>query len=80
MKFTIMSPMSSEVMDINWLEAQTPQGNFVVSRGHVPMVVILSPNQELRMELSDGSTTIMTIAGGILEITRTTITLLLTHE
>ena len=33
-------------------------------------IVILAPNKELTMELEDGSTTLITIAGGILEVTQ----------
>ncbi len=67
-------------MQVNWIEAQTPTGNFTILPGHAPMIVILAPNKELTMELDDGSTTLMTIAGGILEITRVSVILVLTHE
>jgi F0F1-type ATP synthase epsilon subunit len=76
----IIGPTSSQTIEVNWLEAQTEQGNFTILPGHAPLIIILAPNRELSMELRDGSTTLMTIAGGILEITRTAITLLLTHE
>lgn len=80
MKFTIMSPTSLQTVDVNWVEVETEQGNFVIKPGHEPMIVMLAQNKELSMELTDGSNTILTIAGGILEITRDKVTLLLTHE
>jgi F0F1-type ATP synthase epsilon subunit len=80
MELKLVGPTSSQAMAINWLEVQTLHGNFVIMPGHAPMVVLLAHNKEVTMELEDGSTTLMTIAGGILEVTRTSLTLLLTHE
>lgn len=80
MELKLIGPTSSQTMEINWLEVQTLHGNFVIKPGHAPMIVLLAPNKELSMELLDGSLTLMTIAGGILEIQRTFITLILTHE
>ncbi len=80
MELKLIGPTSSQSIEINWLEAQTAQGNFVIKPGHAPMIVLLAPNKELSMELLDGSLTLMTLAGGILEVNRTSITLILTHE
>jgi len=80
MELTIIRPTSSQSMKINWLEAQTNEGNFVILPGHTPMVILLSPNKELSIEMWDCTRTQMTIAGGILQVTRTSITLLITHE
>ncbi len=80
MELKFIGPTSSQVMNIRWLEVQTHDGNFVIKPGHAPTIVILAPNKELTMELEDGSTTLITIAGGILEVTRTSVTLLVTHE
>ena len=80
MKLTLISPTSTIVMDINWLQVQTLQGNFTVKSGHAPTIVILAVNKEISIGLKDNSTTLMTIAGGILEINRNSATILLTHE
>ncbi len=80
MEFKLVGPTKAQSMHINWLEVQTQQGNFVILPGHAPMVVLLAHNKEITMELEDGSTTLMTIVGGILEVTRDSLTLILTHE
>ncbi len=80
MNFTLIGPTSSQTLEVKWLEVQTLQGNFVIKPGHAPMIIILAPNKEISMELKDGSTTVMTVVGGMLEVTRTDVTLLLTHE
>ena len=80
MELKIIRPTSSQKLKINWLEAQTNEGNLVIMPGHTPMVVLLAPNKELSIELWDCTRTLMTIAGGILEVTRTAITLIITHE
>ena len=80
MELQLIGPTSSRIMDILWLEAQTTSGSFVIKQGHAPLIALLAPNKELTVKLPDGSTTIITIVQGILEVTRTHITLLLTHE
>lgn len=80
MELKLIGPTNAQSMEINWLEVQTLEGSFVIQPGHAPMIVLLAPNKELSMELQDGSITLMTIAGGILEVTRTYLTLILTHE
>ena len=80
MELKLIGPTESQKMEINWVEIQTLQGNFVIKPGHAPLIALLAPNKEMSMELLDGSVTVMTIPGGILEVTRTSLTLLLTHE
>lgn len=80
MELQLIGPTGSRVMNIQWLEAQTPNGNFVIKHGHAPLITLLAPNKELTVKLHDGSITMITIVQGILEVTRTHITLLLTHE
>lgn len=80
MELHIIGPTSSQSFAINWLEAHSTTGNFVIKPGHAPMIALLAPNKELSMELPDGSLTLLTIPGGILEVTRTSITLILSHE
>jgi F0F1-type ATP synthase epsilon subunit len=80
MKLQIIRPTSSQALEINWLEAQTTEGNLVIMPEHEPIIVLLAPNKELSIELWDCTRTIMTIAGGILEVSRNAITLIITHE
>lgn len=80
MELTLIGPTSSQTLDINWLEVATQEGTFVVLPGHTPMILLLAPNKEVTMERTDGSTMVMTIAGGFLEVTRTSILLILTHD
>ncbi len=80
MELKIIRPAGSQSMKINWLEAQTDQGNFVFMPGHAPMVILLAQNKELAIEQWDCTRTVMTIASGILQVTRNVITLIITHE
>lgn len=80
MELNLVSPTNFQSIDVNWLEVQTNQGNFVIKNGHAPMILILAENKEITMGFKDGSTTVMTIYGGILQVERTSLTILLTHE
>lgn len=80
MELTLIGPTSSQTLDINWIEVSTNEGDFVVLPGHAPMIIVLAANKEITMERTDGSTMVMTIAAGFLEVTRTSVMLILTHD
>lgn len=80
MKLNILSPTQSKSFDVKWIEVQTDKGNFIIQQGHAPIIVTITQNKELVLGLADGSTTVMNIMGGILEVKRDAILLLLTHD
>lgn len=80
MKFNIIKPISSQVMEVNWIEFNTSTGSFIVLEGHAPLIATIEENREITVELQDGSVTVMTTSGGILEVNRDSVTLLLTRE
>lgn len=78
MELTIVSPFEKKVIQIAWIEVNTPVGNFVMQRGHAPMIVSLSPNNNITMCLANGKhETLAAQQGGLLEINRTQARLLL---
>lgn len=80
MKLTIVSPFAKKSFDIAWIEVNTPVGNFVVQPGHAPMVITLSPHKEVTICLQSGKQQTFLIKQGIVDITRTTVTLLSSEE
>lgn len=70
MNLTIITPHSRKIIDIAWLEVNTSAGNFVIQRGHEPMIVTLSPSQPFTVCLRNGKQEIITSLHGILEINR----------
>jgi F0F1-type ATP synthase epsilon subunit len=76
MKFIVITPTSSQTFEVNWVEVHTTTGSFVVQPGHAPLIAPLTPNKEISVSLKDGSSTIMNLAGGILEVKRDEIILL----
>ena len=79
MKLFMVSLSDKKTFDIAWLEVNTTAGNFVMQRGHAPMILILSPNKPLIYCLQNGQQESTTIAGGILHITREQATVVLTQ-
>ncbi len=77
MNFTILGPEEKKTFKISWLEVNTPQGNFVIQLGHVPTILLLSPNQPITFRLNSGKQETIIIPGGILEVTRSSALLLL---
>lgn len=37
----LIRPTSKEVLNIEWIEVESPNGNFVVGPGHLPLISIL---------------------------------------
>lgn len=79
MKFFMVSLADKKSFDIIWLEVNTPIGNFVMQRGHAPMILILSPNKPLVYCLQNGQQESTTIPGGVLHITREQATVIVTQ-
>lgn len=78
MKLFMVSLSDKKSLDIAWLEVNTAEGNFVMQRGHAPMILVLSPNKPLVYCLQNGIQESTTISGGILHITRDQATVVLT--
>lgn len=70
MKLTILKPYDSQIIDISWIEVNTSVGNFVLQRGHAPMILALSENEPITYCLKNGKQETEVIPGGILEIDR----------
>ena len=79
MMLTIATPVSSRTADIVWLEINTTVGNFVIQYGHAPMVLELAPGRPAVFSLKNGKQESVLVAKGIIEVTRTSATLLI-HE
>lgn len=80
MKLLIVSPFAKKSFDVAWIELNTPIGNFVIQPGHAPMVLTLSPYKEITFCLTSGKQESFAIKQGIIDITRTQATLLLSEE
>ena len=79
MKLKIIGPEGTQIHEILWVELNTKAGNFVIQPGHHPMVVSLDENKEVAFCLKTGKQSSFSPPGGVAEITRNSITLLLTQ-
>ena len=77
MELRIVSAEKSQIFSIAWVEANTPVGNFVIQDGHAPMVLALSPGKQLVFQLKSGKKESLTVENGMLEVHRTSATVLL---
>jgi F0F1-type ATP synthase epsilon subunit len=80
MDFTIISPLSKKTYPVNWIEINTPKGNFVIQPGHAPMIISLSKKRPLTFGLKTGKRESITIQEGIISITRTHATLITNQD
>lgn len=80
MTLRIMRASSSDLHHIDWLEANTPNGNFVIKNGHAPTILILSPGQPVIFHVTDGKEETLLVRSGVADIKRDGITLLLSEE
>jgi F0F1-type ATP synthase epsilon subunit len=78
MQVRLLSPTSFQVVDARWIEVNTDVGNFVIERGHMPMVLALANNKPLILGLPDDSRKVINITtGGIVEVSRSLISVFL---
>lgn len=70
MNLSIITPSEHRDYEIAWLELNTPHGNMIVQRGHIPMIVTLVPNQPITFRLKNGKQETIIPRGAIAEISR----------
>lgn len=79
MQLNIASPAEKEELQIAWLECETTQGNVVILSGHAPIIMTLTPLSTILYRLKSGKEESRKIINGVIHVTRSTITLLLTN-
>ncbi|MCX5925500.1 MAG: hypothetical protein NT124_04390 [Candidatus Dependentiae bacterium] len=79
MELRIISPETQHTFTIVWLEAQTSHGSFIIQAGHAPIILLLTHDKPIVFMLKNGKRQSMPIGRGILEVTRTVITIIM-HE
>jgi F0F1-type ATP synthase epsilon subunit len=80
MKLFIVTPFSKKTLDVVWIELNTPVGSFVIQPGHAPIILTLAPQKEVRFCLKSGKQESFFAKQGIIDITRTAATMLLSEE
>ena len=70
MKLIINSPTQEISHQVAWLEINTPTGNYVIQKGHVPTLMMLATNQPLTYRLQTGKEEAMLIEHGFVTIDR----------
>ncbi len=74
----IIRPTGKKKITVSWLEVDTNVGNFVIQRGHAPMILTLPAKKLITILLTSGKQeTIEVPSGGILEVQRDSLKLLL---
>jgi F0F1-type ATP synthase epsilon subunit len=78
MKLTVITPEHVHEYSISWMEFETPAGNFVIKRGHRPMILSILPQHAIKLLLRSGKQHIIPVAqSGIVHIERNEIKILL---
>lgn len=80
MKLIISTPFSYREFSIAWLEINAPTGNYVVQRGHAPMVLTLAPQLPLIFRLKSGREESILVRQGIIRVGREETLAVLTQE
>ncbi len=70
MELIISTPEYRSSYNIVWLEINTPTGNYVIQKGHVPAIMILSPHKAVIFRLKTGKQESVTVKHGVVKISR----------
>lgn len=77
MELHIINAHESKIVSVDWIEINTPVGNFIIQQGHAPMVLTLQQKQPIIFRLTSGKEQNIVIPQGIIEITRDLVTILI---
>ena len=77
MELHIISPEQTVTHSVAWVEVETIAGNFVIHPGHAPTILLLSPDKELNFCLINGKQESLLVPRGIVEVSRTAVTLII---
>ncbi len=77
MNVILSSPSEYKQIEVVWLEINTPKGNFVIQKGHVPMIITLAENQPISYRLKSGKQESMEVRQGIASIDRESVTIII---
>jgi len=80
MQLLVINSTQQKSHEIEWLEINTLQGNFVIQSEHAPTIFVLAPDSTVSY-LAHGSqiATSLLIKQGVVEITRARATLIITQ-
>lgn len=73
----IIGPHSSHTFNANWLEIESPNGNFIIAPDHYPLVSLLKKQSKLNYQTADNSSGSIEIAGGALSVDNNKVIILL---
>lgn len=79
MQLAIITPTKKDLFEIAWIEFNTAHGNFVIQPGHAPTIFALSEQKPFIYCLKNGKQEVVMVKRAIAEITRSQITILLSH-
>jgi F0F1-type ATP synthase epsilon subunit len=57
----IIQPTQQKEYEVVWIEANTPDGNFVIQEGHAPTTLVLSAKSDLRYCFKTGKQEVLVI-------------------
>ena len=77
MQLILVSPEKKDVIEVAWVELNTPSGNYIIQPGHAPMALALTSKQPFIYAHKNGKEEIIMVERAIAEITRSQITILL---
>ena len=77
MNVILSSPSEYKTVEVVWLEINTPKGNFVIQKGHVPMIISLSENKPISYRLKSGKQESLMVRQGVASINRESVSIIL---
>jgi F0F1-type ATP synthase epsilon subunit len=78
MELIIRSPTTVLTKNVEWIEIITSQGSLVIQNGHAPFIALVV-SQDFILQTTEGIIETFKIPLSIMEVTRKSISLLLSH-
>lgn len=80
MELNIIGPSSNKKYNIEWLEINSIKGNFLIQKGHIPMIATLKPSDVIFKNNEKKEIETIKLKSAIVHIERHKVTILITYE
>lgn len=80
MELRIISQRYQKKHQISWISITTHSGSLVIQNNHAPLIASLAEKTECSFLIDNDTTETLLIQKGIIEVTRTCVTLLINEE
>lgn len=68
LELEIIKPTESKKLQVEWIEVEGVNGNFIVGPNHIPLISLLAAKGKISYQLPDGKKVSFDVSGGLIKV------------